>query len=296
MKIGFIGLGRMGAPIARHIVGAGHELVVYDVRPEAAAPVTSIGSVTAATSASDAVRDAEAVFTSLPGPSEVEAVVHDEGGLLASMQPGSVLVDLSTNSPTLVRRLAAQLAGREIAMLDAPVSGGVEGAEAGTLSVMAGGDEATFERMKPLLSTFGSKLFYCGGIGNGSVVKLCNNICSAVNAVIAAEALTLGVRAGVDLKTLVEVIGASTGSSSRLTNRFTRYLLKRNFTPGFSAGLSAKDTRLALDLAQELDLPMQAGELAMRELEAVLARGWADLDVDVLGRLQEERAGVELRL
>jgi 3-hydroxyisobutyrate dehydrogenase len=286
----------MGAPIARHLAEAGHELAVFDVRPEAATLFASKPRVRVAASVTDAVHNAEAAFTSLPGPPEVEAVVLDEGGLLASMHPGSVFVDLSTNSPTLVRRLAAQLAEREAVMLDAPVSGGVEGAQAGALSVMVGGDEAVFERMKPVLSTFGSKVYYCGGIGNGSVTKLCNNICSAVNAMIAAEALSLGVRAGVDVKTLVEVIGASTGSSSRLTNRFTRYLLKRNFTPGFSAALSAKDTRLALELAQELDLPMQAGDLAMRELEAVLARGWGELDVDVLGLLQEERAGVELRL
>ena len=218
----------------------------------------------------------------------------DEGGLLGSLREGAAYIDLSTNSPTLVRRLATDLAAKGITMLDAPVSGGVEGAEAGTLSIMVGGDEATFERLRPVLGKIGSKLFYCGGIGNGSVTKLCNNICSQVIGMISSEALTLGVKAGVDVKTLQEVISQSTGSSSRITARFPRYLLKRNFEPGFSIALSAKDTHLALDLAHELNVPMQAGEMAAPEPQACIERGWANMDIDILPTLQEERAGVQL--
>lgn len=302
MRIGFIGLGRMGFHMARRLAEAmdngapAHEMAIYDLRPEVAAHLISLPNVRAAASLGDAARDADVVLTSLPGPAEIEAAVMDEGGLLEAMREGSVYVDLSTNSPTLVRRLAAQLAERSIAMLDAPVSGGVEGAEAGTLSIMAGGDEAQFERLRPVFSSIGSKLFYCGDIGAGSVTKLCNNICSAVIGMISSEALTLGVKAGVDVKTLVDVIGASTGSSSRLANRFPRYLLQGNFEPGFSIALSAKDTRLALDLAREFEVPMQAGEMAARELEEAIARGLRDFDIDILPTLQEERAGVELRL
>jgi 3-hydroxyisobutyrate dehydrogenase len=296
MDIGFIGLGRMGYQMAQHVAEQGHNLSVFDIRPSVVDMLAARNNVRGATSVTDAARDAEVVFTSLPGPPEVEALVLDEGGLLGTMREGSVYVDLSTNSPTLVRRLAAQLAERGITMLDAPVSGGVEGAEAGTLSVMVGGDEATFERLRPVLSAIGTKLFYCGGIGNGSVTKLCNNICSAVIGMISSEALTLGVKAGVDVKTLHDVIAVSTGSSSRLSSRFPRYLLKRNFEPGFSIALSAKDTHLALDLAHELGVPMQAGEIAGRELDAALARGWADLDIDILPTMQEERAGVQLKL
>ncbi|MGE0688312.1 MAG: NAD(P)-dependent oxidoreductase [Dehalococcoidia bacterium] len=297
MEIGFIGLGRMGYHMAKHIAGAGHSLTVYDLRTESAEMLAGeLPNVRVAGSVSEAAREAELVFTSLPGPPEVEAIVLDEGGLLGSMQEGATYVDLSTNSPTLVRRLAADLAAKGITMLDAPVSGGVEGAEAGTLSIMVGGDEATFESLRPVLGAIGTKLFYCGGIGNGSVTKLCNNICSQVIGMISSEALTLGVKAGVDVATLQQVISQSTGSSSRISARFPRYLLKRNFEPGFSIALSAKDTHLALDLAHELDVPMQAGEMAGRELDACIERGWANMDIDILPTLQEERAGVQLKL
>lgn len=296
MLIGFIGLGRMGYHMAKHVAEAGHDVAVFDLRPEVAAELAAMPRVRAATSISAAARDAELVFTSLPGPAEVEAIVLDEGGLLGAMRDGAAYVDLSTNSPTLVRRLAAQLAEKAITMLDAPVSGGVEGAEAGTLSIMVGGDSATFDRLRPVLSTMGTKLFYCGEIGAGSVTKVCNNICSAVIGMITSEALTLGVKAGVDVKTLADVIGASTGSSSRLVSRFPKYLLQRNFEPGFSIALSAKDTHLALDLAHELDVPMQLGEMAARELEEAISRGLRDFDIDILPTLQEERAGVQLNL
>jgi 3-hydroxyisobutyrate dehydrogenase len=286
----------MGYHMAKHVAEAGHNLAVFDLRPSVVDMLAEMPNVRAAGSVTDAARDAELVFTSLPGPPEVEAIVLDEGGLLGSMRDGSTYVDLSTNSPTLVRRLAAQLGESGITMLDAPVSGGVEGAEAATLSIMVGGDQATFERLRPVLEKIGTKLFYCGDIGNGSVTKLCNNICSQVIGMISSEALTLGVKAGVDVKTLVDVLSVSTGSSSRLAARFPRYLLKRNFEPGFSIALSAKDTHLALDLAQELNVPMQAGELAGRELDECLARGWADKDIDILPTMQEERAGVQLRL
>lgn len=296
MDLGFIGVGRMGSHMARHLAEAGHRLAVYDVRPEATATLANLEGVHAASSPAEAARDAEVVFTSLPGPPEVEAVVLDEGALRDAMQPGTVYVDLSTNAPALVRRLHAVLAGRGVSMLDAPVSGGVEGAEAATLSIMVGGDRDAFERVSPLLSSIGGKLFYCGPIGAGSVVKLCNNICSAGTALILSEALTAGVKAGVELKTLAEVIGASTGSSRRLTDKFHRYLFRRNFTPGFSVALSAKDTRLALELAAENDVPMAVGELLRRALEEAIARGWSDRDSDSVARLQEERAGVELKL
>jgi len=296
MDIGFIGLGHMGYHMAKHVAEAGHNLAVFDLRQSLVDMLAEQPHVRGVHSIAEASRDMDVVFTSLPGPKEVEAVVLDEGGLLGTMREGSVFVDLTTNSPTLVRRLAAELAERGITMLDAPVSGGVEGAEAGTLSIMVGGDEATFELLRDVLSPIGSKLFYCGGIGNGSVTKLCNNICSAVIGMISSEALTLGVKAGVDVKTLQEVIAVSTGSSSRLATRFPRYLLQRNFEPGFSIALSAKDTRLALDLAHELEVPMQAGEMAGRELEEAITRGWAEMDIDILPTLQEERAGVQLKL
>jgi 3-hydroxyisobutyrate dehydrogenase len=296
MNIGFIGLGRMGNHMARHLAEAGHDLMVHDLRPEAVAALTRLSGVRAGSGYGEVARHAEVVFTSLPGPMEVEEVALAEGGLIEAMAPGSAYVDLSTNAPSVVRRLAPMLQERGVAMLDAPVSGGVEGAEAGTLSIMVGGERETFDRLQLLLASIGDKIFYCGGIGAGSVVKLCNNICGATYGIIMGEALTLGVKAGVDLATLTAVIGASTGTSNRLTRRFPTRLFKRNFEPGFSAALSAKDTRLALDLADEFNVPMAVGSVIGREMEEVLAHGWGDLDFDVSVRLQEERTGVVLKL
>jgi 3-hydroxyisobutyrate dehydrogenase-like beta-hydroxyacid dehydrogenase len=231
----------------------------------------------------------------LPGPPEVEAVTGSPDGLLESMRSGAVYVDLSSNSPSLVRRLAVAFAERGIAMLDAPVAGGVTGAEAGTLSVMVGGDRAAFDRVQPVLSAIGTKVFYCGPSGNGSIVKLCNNLCSQAQIAAAGEILSLGVKAGVDLETLAGVIGVSTGTCRAIVDTFPKQLFRRNFeNPGFSTFLSAKDTHLAIELAHELGVPMEIGEIIERDKQEALRRGWGALSPDVFVRLQEERAGVTL--
>jgi 3-hydroxyisobutyrate dehydrogenase-like beta-hydroxyacid dehydrogenase len=299
MNVGFIGLGRMGNNMARNLAEKGHQVTVYDVRPEAVAQVSEIPGITGARSIAEAVANAEVVGTSLPGPKEVEPVVMAPGGLLESMQPGATYVDLSTNSPTLMRRLHAELAKRGIGMLDAPVSGGVIGAEQATLSIMVGGDKALFEKVKPFLACIGSedKIYHCGDIGAGDVCKLCNNLAGIAVPVISAEVLTLGVKAGVDLKTLVEVIGVSTGSNRWITGTFPRTVFRRKFEPAFfSAALSSKDTHLALDLAEEVGIPMAMGSVVGREFDYVLGQGWGDLNFDAVVRAQEDRTGIQLQL
>jgi 3-hydroxyisobutyrate dehydrogenase len=299
MKIGFIGLGRMGNHMARHLAQKGHEVAAFDVRPEAVTEQAKIPGTRAATSVADAARDADIVFTSLPGPVEVEQIVSGEGGLMGAMKPGSLYVDLSSNSPNLVRRLHGELKAAGIDMLDAPVSGGVGGAEAGTLSVMVGGDKSLFDKVKPVLMCIGSeeKLFHCGDIGAGDVTKLCNNISGISGAVMMAEVLTLGMKAGVDLKTLADVIGVSTGTTRWLTANFPRGVFKRAFTPAmFSAYLSAKDTRLAIELAHEMGVPMALGEQVHAEMQEVLEKGWGEMNFDVVVRLQEEKTGQVLEL
>jgi 3-hydroxyisobutyrate dehydrogenase-like beta-hydroxyacid dehydrogenase len=296
MRIGFIGTGRMGAPMVRHLAAAGNEIIAFDAEPAALAKVTGIARVHVAASAAEAAGGAEVVCTSLPGPREAESVAFGPDGLVATMRPGSIYVDLSTNAPALVRRIATALSQRGADMIDAPVSGGVEGAEAATLTIMAGGSADAFQRVRPLLDTIASRVYYCGAAGNGSIVKLCNNICGAAYTLILSEALTLGVKAGVDLATLASVIGASTGSSARLTNRFPRYLFRRNFEPGFSASLSLKDTNLALELADQTEVPLTMAARVRDEMSAVIDRGWGERDFDVVALLQEERAGVVLEL
>src|ERR1700687_4018421 len=169
MQVGFIGLGHMGQHMARHVAEAGHHVAAFDLRPEAVAELTRTPGARRAASVAGAAQGAEVVFTSLPGPPEVEAVATSPDGLLESMRSGAVYVDLSSNSPALVRRLSAAFAERGIAMLDAPVAGGVEGARAATLSVMVGGDRSTFDRVQSVLKAIGTKVFYCGPSGNGSI-------------------------------------------------------------------------------------------------------------------------------
>jgi 3-hydroxyisobutyrate dehydrogenase len=292
MRVGFIGLGHMGQHMARNVAAAGHDVLAFDVRPDAVAAGTRKAS-----SVAEAVLDAEVVFTSLPGPPEVESVALGPDGLLESMRPDAIYADLSSNSPAMVRQLAAQFAARGIAMLDAPVAGGVEGADAATLSVMVGGDRAAFERIQPVLRAIGTRLFYCGPSGNGAIVKLCNNLSSQAQIAAAGEILTLGLKAGVDLSVLADVIGASTGTCRAITTTFPRQLFKRHFEdPGFSTFLSAKDTHLALELAHEVGVPMPIGEIVERDKQESLRRGWGALSPDVFVRLQEERAGVVLDL
>ena len=295
MKAGFIGTGNMGNPMAANLIKAGHELTVHDLRREAATNLLEMGAEWAATP-KDAVPGNEVVFTSLPVPRDVEAVVEGENGILEGASEGSLYVDLSTNSPTVVRRLHQVCDARGVTMLDAPVSGGVYGAAAGTLAVMVGGDEGTFNRLKPTLDAIGSHVVFCGPIGNGSVCKICNNLLSMGIGVLLSESLTLGVKAGVDLEVLADVIANSSGGSRRLTEKLPRFLFKGNFEPGFATALAAKDVRLATDLGREYGIPMELSNLVdQRHVEAML-RGWGPEDSDAVCRIQEEKSGVQLRL
>jgi len=295
MKIGFIGTGNMGNPMAANLIKAGHQLTVHDLRREAATNLLEMGA-NWADSPREVVPGNEAVFTSLPVPRDVEAVVLGENGILESASSGSVFFDLSTNSPTMVRQLHQSCAAKGVTLLDSPVSGGVYGAAAGTLAVMVGGDKATFDRFKPTLEAIGTHVVYCGDIGNGSVCKICNNLMSMGTGVLLAEALTLGVKAGVDLEILADVINNSSGGSKRLLEKFPRYLFKGNFEPGFATALAAKDVRLATDLGREYGIPMELSNMVdQRHVEAMF-RGWGPEDSDAVAKIQEEKSGVQLRL
>ena len=295
MKLGFIGTGNMGNPMAANLIRAGHQVTVHDLRREAATNLLEMGAEWA-DSPREAVPGNEAVLTSLPVPRDVEAVVLGENGILEGAASGSVVFDLSTNSPTVVRRLNQVCAERGVTLLDSPVSGGVYGAAAGTLAVMVGGDRSVFDRFEGVLGAIGSHVVYCGPVGNGSVCKICNNLMSMGTGVLLAEALTLGVKAGVDLAILADAITNSSGSSRRLTEKFPRYLFQGNFEPGFATALAAKDVRLATDLGREYGVPMDLSNLVdQRHVEAMF-RGWGPEDSDAVARIQEEKAGVQLRL
>jgi 3-hydroxyisobutyrate dehydrogenase len=295
MKVGFVGLGNMGNPMASNLIKAGHQLTVHDLRREAATNLLEMGA-NWADAPREVVPGSDVVFTSLPVPRDVEAVVLGEKGIIEGATPGTVYLDLSTNSPTAIRRIHDVCAQRGVAVLDAPVSGGVYGAAAATLAVMVGGDQKIFDRMKPTLDAIGSHVVYCGPIGNGMVCKICNNLLSMGIGVLMSEALTLGVKAGVDLATLADVIANSSGGNRRLTEKFPRFLFKGNFTPGFATALAAKDVRLATDLGREYGIPMELSNMVdQRHVEAMF-RGWGPEDSDAVSRIQEEKAGVQLRL
>jgi len=296
MKIGFIGLGTMGRHMANNLIKAGHELVVHDVRREAAAPHVQAGAKWA-DSAGKLAETVEIVFTSLPGPAEVEAVALGEQGLLGGLRPGSVYFDLSTNSPATVRRVHQVLAARGIDMLDAPVSGGPRGAETRRLALWVGGDENVFKRMKPVLDAIGDQAFYVGPIGAGSVAKLVHNCAGYVIQTALAEVFTMGVKAGVEPLALWRAVRQGAGGRRRTFDGLVDQFLPGRFDPpAFALRLAHKDVTLATTLGREHKVPMRLANATLEEMTEALNRGWAERDSRVAMLLQEERAGVEIHV
>jgi 3-hydroxyisobutyrate dehydrogenase len=296
MRIAFIGLGNMGRHMAANLQKVGHDLTVYDARREAAEGHLANGA-TWANSAAEAAQGAELILTSLPGPKQVEEVALGEGGILQGAATGAVYADLSTSSPTLIRRIYEQFAEQGIHVLDAPVSGGPVGAERGTLQVMVGGDEEVYERVRPALLGIGDKVSYIGEIGAGAIAKLCHNTLSYCAAVAAAEVFTLGVKAGVKPEKLLEAIkGAAFGQGNLLNHRIPNQIFKEAFEPaGFFLALARKDVGLATELAREFNVPMNVANLVEQSLIEGLSRGWGHLDSSAIWMLQEERAQVKVR-
>jgi 3-hydroxyisobutyrate dehydrogenase len=294
MKVGFIGLGTMGGSMALNVRQAGHALVVHDIRREAAERHIAAGCAWADTPR--AVAEAsEVVFTSLPGPAEVEAVALGADGLLAGMAPGTAWFDLSTNSPTLMRRLHEQFAAKGVAVLDAPVSGGPAGAKSGALALWVGGDEAVYHRYKLVLDAIGDKAKYIGPIGAGSVAKLVHNCAGYAIQTALAEVFTMGVKAGVPPLTLWEAIRHGALGRMRTFDGLAGHFLPAKFDPpAFALKLAHKDVRLATELARELHVPMRLADLTLDELTEALNRGWGERDSRVAMLLQEERAGVHI--
>jgi len=296
MKIGFIGVGNIGAPIVGQLLAAGHTLVVHDLRRAAATALIDGGAQWAASPAVLAAA-CEVVATCLPGPAEMEAVCLGADGIVAHLKPGALYIDHTTNAPLLVRRVHAMLAAREVAMLDAPVSGGMEGARTRDLLVMAGGDREAFERARPLLDAVAKRVIYTGGIGTGSIAKIMHNSASFTLDLVMAECWTVGVKAGIDAATIVHVFNeAALGHQMSLKVRLPATYLRGDFDPRFSLALAKKDLGLALDLARATETPMRFAALCEQELIEAIGRGWADRDASIALTLQEERAGVTVRL
>jgi 3-hydroxyisobutyrate dehydrogenase len=286
----------MGASIAMNAIRGGHSLVVHDVVREAAAQHLEAGADWAASPGEVAARS-EVLLTSLPGPPEVEAVALGPGGIAEGAREGLVWLDLSTNSPTLMRRLHAELAPRGVAVLDAPVSGGPDGARSGKLAIWAGGDEAAWERALPVIRAVSDQPRYVGAIGAGSVVKLVHNLSGYMLQTALAECFTMGVKAGVPAEALWEAVRQGAVGRRRTFDTMARQFLPGRFDPpDFALRLAHKDVSLALEVGREFGVPMRLGQLTQAELTEALNRGWDGRDSRVAMTLQEERAGAEVRI
>jgi len=296
MKIGFIGLGNMGGPMALNLIKAGHMLTVHDVRREVANPHLERGATWAA-SPRAAAQGADLIMTSLPGPAEVERVALGKDGVIEGASTGAIYADLSTGSPTLMRRIHAAFKERGVPVLDAPVSGGVGGAQQGNLQVMVGGDEEIFRQAKPALEAIGDKVGYMGPIGSGTVAKLVHNAISLAARGIVAEAFTMGVKAGVRPEALLEAMrGGSFGQGYLLSRVLPKVVFTGDFdTQQFALRLARKDLGLATQLAREFDVPMPMISMFEQTMIEAVARGWGERDSNAPWQLQEERAGVQVR-
>ncbi|MBM3341341.1 MAG: NAD(P)-dependent oxidoreductase [Betaproteobacteria bacterium] len=280
MKLGFIGLGAMGRPMALHLMKRGHEMGVYARRAESAAPLLAAGARRYDTPAALAAQ-CEVIFTMVTHSHDVEQVVLGEQGIVHGARAGSVLVDMETISPTVARHVAAALANKGVDMLDAPVSGGPAGAEQATLAIMAGGKPEVFERVKPLFACMGKTIIRVGESGAGQITKACNQLLLLVTAQGAAEALALAKRCGVDPATVREVLMGGI-ASSRVLEVFGKRMVERNFADGIDTRLYHKDLAIALGLAHELGAAAPAASVTLQHINAAMGRGEGASDLAVL--------------
>jgi 3-hydroxyisobutyrate dehydrogenase-like beta-hydroxyacid dehydrogenase len=296
-KIGFIGLGTMGASFATNLIKGGWEVTVHDIHRQVAEPHLSAGAKWAATPR-ELAATSDVILTSLPGPPEVEAVALDEAdGLIAGMKPGAVLFDLSTNSPTTVRRIHEVFAARGLHCLDAPVSGGPKGAASGKLAIWVGGDKGVFEANRAALDTLGDQVRYIGPIGAGAVAKLVHNSAGYAIQTALAEVFSVGVKAGVEPLALFEAVRQGARGRQRTFDSLSdHYLINQYDPPDFALKLAHKDVSLAAELGREFGVPMRLINATVAEMTEALARGWEGRDSRVSMLLQQERAGVNFSL
>ena len=289
-KVGFIGLGVMGRRMTLNLRKAGYTLAVHDLNRAAVEELVAAGAVDAGSIAGAA--DAEIVITMLPDTPDVEAVVLGEGGLASAMRPGSVLVDMSSISPTATQAMARELAARGVEMLDAPVSGGYQGAESGTLSIMVGGEEAVLDRCRPVLEVMGKTISHIGGHGAGQVCKVCNQVAVAINIQAVAEALTLAKKNGVDpAKVRTALLGGF--AQSRALDLHGQRVLDSNYAAGFRVTLQRKDLKLALENASATGAVLPATALIQQLYGVLAATGRSGLDNSALALLLQEMSGIE---
>ncbi len=298
MQLGFIGIGVMGRPMVLNLLKSGHQVTIFARHPEkpGVQEVLQAGAKQAPSARAVAMA-ADMVITMVPNSMQVEEVVAGEQGILEGARKGLIIIDMSTIAPTVSQKMAEAAAARGAHFLDAPVSGGSQGAINGTLTIMVGGEREVFEQARPVLEAMGKKenIFYVGSHGSGEVVKIVNNMLVGAIAAATAEAFVLGVKAGTDVETMARVVGVSTGASWQLSNQFPLRAFNGSFQPGFMTNLLHKDLGLALDLAAELQTPLALTALTRQMYEMARAAGYGSDDYTAVLKVLEKMADVEVR-
>ena len=292
VKVGFIGVGNMGNPMAGNILKQSFPVTVFDLNPKAMENLVQAGA-TKAGSAGEVVDNSEIVLTSLPASPDVEATYLNAGGLVDRAKPGTILIDLSSVLPSTPRKIEPRAKARGVHFLEAPVSGGVSGARAATLAVMVGGEAEPLERARPVLRAIGPNIFHVGPVGAGNIAKAINNMMACVNGLAMMEGLAVGVKAGLDPMTVYEVVKASSGGSKAL-ERIPRALIPRDFEPGFKVALMNKDLETFHAIAKELHVPVSFGNVAQRYQQMALAAGLGEQDTSVVMTIIEHLAATKV--
>jgi 3-hydroxyisobutyrate dehydrogenase len=292
--IGFIGVGTMGKPMALNLIKAGYPLIAYDINPKPLEELKQKGAAIGH-SIKEVASQSNIIVTMLPNSEDVEKVTLGKGGIIEGVKSDTIIVDMSTIDPSVSRRVAQVFSSKNIKMLDAPVSGGQKGAEAGTLSIMVGGDEAVFHECLNIFQAMGGNIFYCGPNGNGGIVKIVNNLLAGIQGVASAEVLSLGVKAGADLKVLADVISVSSGQNTFIKSYGPAKAFKGDFEPGFRVELMTKDLGLAMSLAKEQGVPLFMGGLTHQLYLYIKSLGLGGKDVSIVTKMFEDLTNIKLR-
>jgi 3-hydroxyisobutyrate dehydrogenase len=292
--IGFIGIGTMGKPMSLTLMKAGYPLIAYDINPKPLEELKEKGAAIGH-SIKEVADQSNIIITMLPNPEVVEKVMLGENGVIEGVKSNSIIIDMSTIDPSVSRRIAQVFLSKNIKMLDAPVSGAQWGAEAGTLTIMVGGDEGVFHECLDIFQALGENIFYCGPNGNGEVVKVINNLLSGIQTIASAEVLSVGVKAGVDLKVLADVISVSSGQNDFIKFFGPAKAFKGDFEPGFKLELMTKDLGLAMTLAKEQGMPLFMGALAHQLYLYMKSLGLGGKDVSIVTKMFEDLTNIKLR-
>jgi len=291
MKVAFIGMGTMGAPMALNILAAGHEVTVHNRTREREEAVAKEGAQRAA-SPQEAAQGAEIIITCVSDTPDVEDIILADTGIIHGAQPASIVVDMSTISPTVTRRITAELNKKNIKMLDAPVSGGSEGAQKGTLSIMIGGEADDVAKALPVLEAMGKTITHVGSIGAGQITKAINQIIISGTYMTVAEGLTLGIKAGLDMQKVVQAVSGGAAGSWILNNRADN-VIKNEYPLGFRVKLHRKDLGIALNAARELGVTLPCTAFVEQIENGLIAQGYGDEDVSAIARTIREQSGVK---